>query len=79
MAWWQDFIRGWTLEIINKCIAEAQGQAQDVRDEMDKENIKEISETINPVITGVLCQGYNAVMHSTWGRSNQHHNAQFAW
>lgn len=29
-----------------------------------------------PAIVGISCQGYNAVMHSTRGRSAQHHEAQ---
>jgi len=29
-----------------------------------------------PIVSGIACQGYNAVMHSTRGNSAQHHDAQ---
>ena len=32
--------------------------------------------TSPPIVSGIACQGYNAVMHSTRGNSAQHHDAQ---
>jgi hypothetical protein len=37
---------------------------------------EELERSPHQPVTGIASQGYNAVMHSTRGRSNQHHDAQ---
>jgi hypothetical protein len=42
----------------------------------DEDDIPEEEQSSHPPVTGIASQGYNAVMHSTRGMSNQHHDAQ---
>ena len=46
------------------------GSGSEDEDEMEWE------ERVRHVVVGVGSQGYNAVMHHTWGRTAQHHDAQ---
>jgi hypothetical protein len=45
---------------------------QDLIEDEDEDSIL----TSPPIVSGIACQGYNAVMHSTRGNSAQHHDAQ---
>lgn len=42
------------------------------------EMLREYPEDLFP-IQDVVCQGYNTIMHSIWGYSVQHHEAQQGW
>lgn len=57
------------LAAINKRMTEAMREELD-GDELDEEVSRHLA------VTGVSSQGYNAIMHSTRGTSNQHHDAQ---
>jgi hypothetical protein len=60
------------VEKINQRLIEAR------REEMegDEDEDEDIDYSDRHPITGIASQGYNSVMHSTRGTSNQHHDAQ---